>query len=342
MKRAVFTVSLLLMGLTLTAQTPTALCVDVRLVNVVATVTDDVGRHVSQLSANDFSVFEDGVPQKITHFTQDYDVPVSVGILLDTSGSMQGKMSAATAAVERFINNVHQDDDIFLMTFARGIQLEQDFTSDRRKLSRALNNITISGGTVLYDALQEGLDKIRHGRHDKRAILVISDGFDAGSRKTKLDQLLGSIRSAEVLVYGLGTAPTVYADPAEHVPFTLPTQRSTARGPARVTNPRQGPLQRGSPPPSGLNAVNMNVMKQFAENSGGQAFLLTDTFIDDDGPEIDKVLTTIAAELRAQYTLGYYPSAPDNGKLHTIKITTSAGHSVRTRTGYLGSDKPAK
>ena len=336
MKRAVLSASILLTGLTLAAQTPTALRVDVRLVNVVATVTDDVGHHVPNLTANDFTVLEDGVPQKITHFTQDYDVPVSVGILLDTSGSMLGKMSTAMEAVERFLNKIHQDDDIFLMTFAREIQLEQDFTSDRRKLSRALNNIRVSGGTVLYDALQEGLNQIRHGRHDKRAILVISDGLDAGSRKTKLPDLLNSIRGAEVLVYGLGTAPTVYADPAEHVPFSLPTQRSTARGPVPVTNPRLGPPQRGTPAQSNLNGVNMTVMRQFAESSGGQAFLLADTFIDNNDPEIDKVLTSIAAELRAQYTLGYYPSAPDNGKFHTINVTTRAGQSVRTRTGYLG------
>ena len=336
MRRAVLTVSILLAGLSLAAQTPTALHVDVRLVNVVATVTDDAGRHVPNLNSNDFTILEDGVPQKITHFTQDYDVPVSVGILLDTSGSMQGKMNAATEAVERFLVNVHPDDDIFLMTFAREIKLEQDFTSDRRKLSRALNNIRISGGTVLYDALQEGLNKIRHGLHDKKAILVISDGFDAGSRKIKLEQLLSSIRGAEVLIYGLGTAPTVYANPADHIPFTLPTQRSTARGPAPVTNPRQGPPQRGTLAPSSLNAVNMTVMKQFAENSGGQAFLLADTFIDTKAPEIDRVLTSIAAELRAQYTLGYYPSAPDNGGFHTIRVTTSAGQQVRARTGYLG------
>src|SRR6185295_19179613 len=105
------------------------------------------------------------------------------------------------------------------------------------------------------------LDKIRRGRHDKRAILVISDGFDAGSKKTKLPDLLNRIRGAEVLIYGLATAPTLYADPAEHVPFTLPTPRSTARGPAPVTNPRLGPPQRGTPLPSGMNAVNMSVMK---------------------------------------------------------------------------------
>ena len=323
MKRVVFALSLLSAGLTLASQNPTALRIDVRLVNVVATVTDDVGRHVSNLTANDFTILEDGVPQKITHFTQDYDVPVSVGILLDTSGSMQNKMSAATEAVERFLNKVHEDDDIFLMTFARDVDLEQDFTSDRRKLSRALNNITISGGTILYDALQIGLDKIREGRHDKRAILVISDGVDAGSRRVKLPDLLNSIRGAEVLVYGLGTAPTVYADPTEHVPFSLPTQRSTARGPRPLA---------AAP---GANAVNMSVMKQFAENSGGQAYLLTDTFIDNDGPEIDRVLTSIATELRAQYTLGYYPSAPDNGKFHTIQVKTRAGQQVRARSGYL-------
>src|SRR5437868_180632 len=138
MKRTVLTATVFLIGLTLSAQTPTSLRVDVRLVNVVATVTDASGRHVPDLSADDFTVLVDGLTQQITHFTQDHDVPVSVGILVDTSGSMQGKMQAATEAVDRFINNVHQEDDIFLMTFAREIKLEQDFTSDRRKLSRAL------------------------------------------------------------------------------------------------------------------------------------------------------------------------------------------------------------
>ena len=90
-------------GLTaiLFAQTPTTLRLDVRLVNVVATVTDAEGNFVSNLSANDFTVEEDGVPQKVAHFTQDRDIPVSVGILLDTSGSMDRKIRTATAAVNR-------------------------------------------------------------------------------------------------------------------------------------------------------------------------------------------------------------------------------------------------
>ena len=338
MKRALLITWVFLAGLTLAAQTPTTLRVDVRLVNVVATVTDAAGKFVPSLSADDFTVFEDGVAQKISHFTQDRDIPVSVGILLDTSGSMTAKMRAATSAVERFINNIHADDDIFLMTFARDLTVEQDFTSDRRKLGRALNSLSVGGGTRLYDGLKQALDKVRTGRHDKRAILVISDGIDAGSKNSTLDLLLRTIQSSEVLVYGLGPSQTVYADPMEHVPFTLPTPASTARGPAAITNARGAGARRGGTA-SLVNGVNMSILNQFAANSGGQAFLLSSTFIDTGNSEIDRVLTTIAEELRGQYTLGYYPSnpdGPDNGRFHTIKVTTRGAHNVRARTGYQG------
>ena len=93
-----------------------------RLVNVVTTVTDADGKFAPNLTPDDFTLLEDGVEQKITHFTQDRNIPVSVGILLDTSGSMADKMRAAPAAVERFLDNIHADDDIFLMTFAKDIR----------------------------------------------------------------------------------------------------------------------------------------------------------------------------------------------------------------------------
>jgi VWFA-related protein len=319
--------------LAVAAQQSSTLRVDVRLVNVVATVTDADGKFVPDLTAVDFTVLEDGVAQKITHFTQDRNVPVSVGILLDTSGSMSAKMRTATAAVERFIHSIHADDDIFLMTFSRGVSLEQDFTSDRRKLAKALTSLRVGGSTLLYDGLRQAIDKVHRGRHDKRAVLVISDGMDAGS-KTTLDALLRAIRGAEVLIYGLGTAQTLYADPNEHVPFTLPTPSSTARGPAAIANAR-APNRRGGPNNS-ITGVNMTVLNQFASASGGQGYLLMDTFIDSGISEIDTVLTAIADELRGQYTLGYYPSAVDNGNFHTIKVTTRGNHNVRARTGYQG------
>lgn len=315
----------------LAAQTTPTLRVSVQLVNVVATVTDNNGKYVSNLSQNDFVLEEDGAPQTIAHFTQDHDIPVSVGILLDTSGSMQPKIATATRAVEKFVNNVHKDDDIFLMTFDSSVDVKQDFTSDRRRLSRAMDSIRTGGGTSLYDALSAGLEKIRKGRHDKRALLLISDGFDAGSRRATADDVSKAIRRSEVLVYGLGTAATTYADPAEHVPFTLPTVESTSRGPSAVAVSPRGPSRRGGTAISG--GVNMSLLTRLAEESGGRGFLLSETFINTGATEIDSVLTLIADELRSQYTLSYYPAAGDDGKAHRIRVT-SPGYNVRARSGY--------
>ena len=108
--------------------------VDVRLVNVVATVTDAHGRYVADLTADDFIVEEDGKIQEITHFSQDRDVPMSVGLLLDTSGSMDRKIRTAVDSVDRFIRRIHPDDEIFLITFSGQSVLRQDFTDSRDKL----------------------------------------------------------------------------------------------------------------------------------------------------------------------------------------------------------------
>jgi Ca-activated chloride channel homolog len=335
MKKALLLGTLVLASLTLAAQTPTTLRVDVRLVNVVTTVTDADGKFVANLKPDDFTLLEDGVEQKITHFTQDRNIPVSVGILLDTSGSMADKMRAASGAVQRFLDSIHPEDDIFLMTFAKDIHLEQDFTSDRKKLAKAMASLKVGGTTHLYEALKQAIDKVHKGRHDKRAILVISDGMDAQNRPATLEELLGTIRSSEVLVYGLGTSQSVYADPNEHVPFTLPTPVSATRPPRGVTNSRGASSRRGNI----VGGVNMTVLNQFAANSGGQAFLLSDTVIDKGSSDLDKVLTTIAQELRGQYTLGYYPLSLDNGKFHTIKVTTRNNDNVRARSGYQGTPR---
>src|SRR5215813_5654192 len=158
-----------------------SLRVDVRLVNVFATVMDTSGRYVPGLTKDDFILEEDGVPQEIAHFVQDENLPVSVGIVFDTSGSMQDKLRTAVIAVDRFVRTIHEDDDIFLMTFAAHTSLRQDFTNNRDKLSKALQNITATGSTALYDALKEALIRIRSGQHQKRAILLITDGRDTSS-----------------------------------------------------------------------------------------------------------------------------------------------------------------
>src|SRR5947208_15387532 len=152
--------------------------VDVALVNVVATVTDETGHYISDLTENDLIVFEDGKEQKISHFSQSNELPVSMGLLLDSSGSMERKIGTATTAVERFIRSIHRDDDIFLMTFANRPDFRHEFTDDPELLGRALWRVVVGAGTALYDAMDEGLQKIKRGKHEKKALLLITDGED--------------------------------------------------------------------------------------------------------------------------------------------------------------------
>jgi len=292
--------------------------VEVRLVNVIATVTDSHGRYIPNLTQDDFILEEDGKAQQISHFSQDRDVPVSVGVLLDTSGSMDRKIRTAVEAVDRFIRRIHQDDEIFLMTFSGQTVLRQDFTDDRDKLSQALRRIIATGGTALYDAMAEGITKIGSSRHDKRAILLITDGQDTASA-SRLSEVLEGIRASDVLVYPIGISPLTYARGATRNAWGWPLPALLA-GRSGVQRKR--------------DEVDMNVLRSFSENSGGRAFLLAESFVGR-GSQIEKILDVIADELRSQYTLGYYPSRPDDGRYHSIRIRTKTGDAVRARRGYL-------
>jgi VWFA-related protein len=344
--------------------------VDVALVNVVATVTDETGHYVSDLTEDDLIVEEDGQPQKIAHFSQSNDLPVSMGIVLDTSGSMDRKIGTATSAVERFIRTVHKDDDIFLMTFANRPELRQDFTDDRDKLASALRRLTVGGGTALYDALYEGLRKVRHGTHDKKAILLLTDGQDTSSENT-FDEAARSVRESEILVYCLGISPAGGGILSERspsggggngpngrrgpttgpnipfpgipggIPFPFPGtggRRNPGRYPA-FPAAQQYPRQRGNGPgQGGEDTVDMNVLNGFADASGGKAWLLSGNWTDNRGSEIQDVLNEIASELRNQYSIGYYPSHEiKDGKWHRIEIRARNPHyHVRSRKDYFG------
>src|SRR5256885_13030178 len=146
----------------------------VELVNVTATVSDDNGHFVSGLTKDDFTVFEDGQQQEIAQFSNER-VPVSLGILLDTSGSMTpDKMSSARNAIDRFIYDLlGKDDELFFMQFASVPDLLQGWTYDRRAISRAAGQVTAAGGTAMVDALAQALPTAADRRHQKKAIPVI-------------------------------------------------------------------------------------------------------------------------------------------------------------------------
>src|SRR6476660_5324235 len=176
----------------------------VELVNVTATVSDDNGHFVTGLSKDDFAIYEDGQPQEVSQFSNER-VPVSLGILLDTSGSMTPeKMSSARSAMDRFIYDLlGKDDELFFMQFASVPDLLQGWTFDRRAISRAVGQVSAAGGTAMYDAIAQALPIAADGRNQKKAILVISDGNDTNSR-TSVTALRNQIRESEVMVYALG------------------------------------------------------------------------------------------------------------------------------------------
>src|SRR3954451_3287049 len=204
----------------------------VELINVTATVSDPSGRFVSGLQQDDFIVYADNKPVDVTHFSAER-VPVSLGIALDTSGSMAGnKIQAAQDALDRFLYELlDKNDEIFLYRFSNVPMLLQGWTRDRQLLSRALGRITPNGGTAMYDAVADAVPLAQQGQNRKKALLVISDGNDTASR-TEIRELKETIRQSEVLVYAGGIdgggdqaprrTPTPTTNPPLPVPIPLP------------------------------------------------------------------------------------------------------------------------
>jgi VWFA-related protein len=346
-------------------------------VTLQATVTDHDGRYVHNLTASDFVVTEDGKEQKIALLELSNDSPLSIGILLDTSQSMTSKIKTATAAIDRFLGSLNREDDMFLMTFAGRTDLVQNFTNDQKKISKALKNVQLSNGTVLYDAIEKGVMKVREGKHPKKAILLVTDGQDYGSRVI-LEQAIDRVRESNVLVYCLGIG--AYAGTRNRYPGSNPSGSpqppSTSRpdggtrvpatptpGITPIPVPSDGPILRqfpgrfpgggrpggrspnGMPPggpgnrPGGFggrDSADMNVLNSLASASGGKAFLVsTDSR---NSRSIDNVLDEISAELRSQYTIGYYPEHPINdGKWHQVVLrSVDTNYDVRARKEYFG------
>lgn len=174
---------------------------DTDLVTLTVTVTDPYNRLVTGLDKQNFQVFEDKVKQDIEFFNDD-DVPVSMGIVFDVSGSMKGKLERARESLKAFVQTSHQDDDFFLVGFNQRASLISEF-SDGDTLENKLTLVDPKGQTALYDAAYLGIEKVKQGRHNKRALLLISDGQDNSSRYT-YGELRKLLKEAGVQIYCIG------------------------------------------------------------------------------------------------------------------------------------------
>lgn len=186
----------------LRSQTP-VLSVDVNLVNITATALDEYGRYVDDLTAEDFLVLEDGREQKIAFFSHESRLPISLGVLIDSSSSVQDKFRQGLQTVRAIAATLSSTDEMFIMTFDSHVSLRQAFTNDPDEMQRSLRDIHAHGETAVYDAIAAGLREMQKAKYPKRILLLVTDGFDTRSRTTA-DQAEDLLKRSNVLLYTVG------------------------------------------------------------------------------------------------------------------------------------------
>jgi Ca-activated chloride channel family protein len=347
----------------------------VELINVSASVFDTSERFVPNLHKEDFVLYEDDKLQQITHFS-DERVPVSLGILLDISGSMEGeKFRHATEAIERFVKDilVSKDDEVFLYTFNDYPRMVQGWTNDRDLLMRQLRKQYPAGGTAMNDTVAEAIPYAQRGHNPKKAIVIISDGNDNKSA-TQVAELRNLIRETEVLLYAIGIdgaaehhssrggrggwpgtpngpggpggrrwpqqSPSTQIVSPQIIQWPGPTGGGRPPGPGFPPRwPKPDPKDPQQPPPRTPGRV---AGMDEGVNSHALRELTDDsggrTEIVKDGTDLGPATSGIADELSRQYSLAYEPAAKKDGRWHTIRVeAVNRDYRVRARRGYMAT-----
>jgi VWFA-related protein len=286
--------------------------VDVSVVNIFYNVKDKHGALLPNLKKEDFEILEDGQPQKIKYFAADSNLPLTLGILIDTSGSQQRVLPMEQEVGGEFLREVLREKDLaFAINFDVNVELVQDFTSSAKELSRALNKVRINTGgastgvpgmgggpiptsnprgTALYDAIFLASDEKLKSEVGRKAMIVLTDGEDVGS-KLKIQDAIEAAQKADSICYVL-----LIADRGFYGGFGYSGDRE---------------------------------MRKLAEETGGRVI--------DVGSRVDKLkeaFDQIANELRSQYNIGYTPiNQKRDGKFRQVEIHTKAGK-VQSRKGY--------
>ena len=217
---------------------PYSLRAESTLVVIPVNVTDSSNRFVLGLEKSDFNLLEDGVPQKITQFAGE-DAPLSVGLLVDTSGSMGDKLGISRKAVAEFLRTMTPGDEAFLVEFSDRAQVVAGFSSNTANIEDKLVNIESQGLTAMLDAVHLGLQEMKKARNPRKALIIISDGGDNNSRYTSA-QITDLVRQADVQVYSMGVFEVL---------------SSLLRSPAEVSGPK--------------------LLSQLSQQTGGRAYSAT-------------------------------------------------------------------
>jgi len=237
-------------------------------VQLPVSVLDKDGRPVDGLKQEHFQVWEDKVLQTIKNFRHE-DIPLSLGLVIDNSGSMRNKRERVNSAALAFVRESNPDDETFIVNFDDSAYLEQDFTGSIGDLVDALDNIDARGETALYDALYLSADHVKSGKKDKKAILLITDGEDNVS-KYGINKVVEALRQSKVTLYAVGLLED---------------------------DDQRGGLFRKPPSKKAKDDL-----IRFAEITGGQAYFPKSL------DEVEDLTKRIAHDIRNHYTIGYTPT----------------------------------
>lgn len=285
------------------AQDPT-IKLSTDLVSLSVMVTDQKGQAISGLKQEDFKVYENGVEQTLGFFSTD-KMPVCWGLVLDRSGSMAEMLGDVYRAAVHVVDEGTEEDETFIVTFDQKAELVTDFVSDKHRLQNSILGLRAGGETALWDAINFALDHLKHAKHRKKVLVVITDGEDNSSR-LKFRELIERAEEENVLIYTVGMfesgmyRPTLLDDSWRKV--------------------------LGDPPQEQL--------AKLAEVTGAKAHFPTNV------KQCQEAMRAIASEVSHQYSLGYYPNDTKNdGKWRQLKVVAgqSGGKTkyvARTRAGY--------
>ncbi len=275
---------------------------EVEQVVVYASVYDEQGHLVPGLTKDDFTVLEDKVPQTLTSF-QRTEVPSTIGIVLDSSGSMRSKMPTVEKAIDLFLSHNNPDNELFFIRFDDQATLEEDFTKDVDDIRDAISNVVVKGGTALYDAIYLAVNKAREGSEPKKVVVVFTDGEDKDSFY-KPEELLQKVQEMDTQVF---------------IVAFLDKDLSDDKGFFGLFKSQRAKVE--------------DEIHQIAEITGGKAFF--PEAVDELGPAFE----SIAFELKNQYQLAYISSqtAHDGAWRRIdvkIKDAQKRGLKVRFKKGY--------
>lgn len=201
---------------------------NVNLVLVPVTVTDPMNRLVTGLEKEDFQVYENNGEQKITSFASE-DAPVSIGIIFDLSGSMTSKLVRARDSILQFVKTANPEDEFFVIGFNDRPELIEDFTSSTEDIEARLATVRSGHRTALLDAIYYGVEKMKEAKHERKALLVVSDGGDNRSRYTE-GEVRAQVREADVEIYSIGIFDPYAATPEERTGPSLLNDLSEETG----------------------------------------------------------------------------------------------------------------